>query len=140
MFGDYLGDLFEVPITIRLYQNGVLKETIPNIVPGSNGYKFYTLQSGSFRATITAPHFLTFAVQDLVIGFGQGSAFQATLINGDCSGDNYIGTDDYLILNGAYDLFKGDGGFDLRADLDGDGYIGTDDYLVLNKNFDLHGD
>ncbi len=140
VFGDYLGDLFEVPITIRLYQNGVLKETIPNIVPGSNGYKFYTLQSGSFRATITAPHFLTFAVQDLVIGFGQGSAFQATLINGDCSGDNYIGTDDYLILNGAYDLFKGDGGFDLRADLDGDGYIGTDDYLVLNKNFDLHGD
>jgi len=62
------------------------------------------------------------------------------LINGDCNGDNYIGTDDYLILNRSFGLRVGDPGFDPRADLDKDGLVGTDDYLILNKSFDLEGD
>jgi len=83
-------------------------------------------------------------------GLWQRVAFDATpegiqdlyllLPNGDCNGDNNIGTDDYLILNAAFDKALGQSSFDVRADLNGDDYVGTDDYLILNKNFDLTGD
>jgi|GEM_PF-3598122 len=63
-----------------------------------------------------------------------------TLLNGDCDGSNSIGTDDYLILNDAFDASEGDASYEQYADLNGDGYVGTDDYILLNKNFDLSGD
>lgn len=59
---------------------------------------------------------------------------------GDADGDNYIGTDDYLILNASFDLYKGDPGFDPRADFDGNGYVGTDDYYRMNAAWDQEGD
>ena len=62
------------------------------------------------------------------------------LINGDCDGNNSIGTDDYLILNAAFDKSLGDSGFDARGDLNRDDYVGTDDYLILNEFFDIDGD
>ena len=60
--------------------------------------------------------------------------------NGDCDRDNYIGTNDYLVLNATFDKWAGEPGFDDRGDLDGDGYAGSDDYLILSKNFDTYGD
>lgn len=75
-------------------------------------------------------------VADLGVNPG---AINLTLLNGDCDGDNYVGTDDYLILNKSFDKAVLDSGFDPRADLNRDGYVGTDDYLLLNKNFDLSG-
>lgn len=63
-----------------------------------------------------------------------------TLLNGDCDGSNSIGTDDYLIMNNAFDTSDGDAAYEKYADLNGDGYVGTDDYILLNKNFDLSGD
>ena len=63
-----------------------------------------------------------------------------SLKNGDCDGDNYIGTDDYLILNDSFDKVSEDITFDPRADLNLDNYVGTDDYLLLNANFDVTGD
>lgn len=62
------------------------------------------------------------------------------LVPGDCNGDNYVGTDDYLILNNAFDTSIGEPGFDPRADLDGDGYVGTDDYQIFNNEFDSTGE
>lgn len=62
------------------------------------------------------------------------------LLGGDANNDNYVGTDDYLIMNAAFDTFTGDAKFDVRADFLCDGYIGTDDYLILNANFDTLGD
>lgn len=76
----------------------------------------------------------------LQLGRKPVTELEVQLLNGDCNGDNYIGTDDYLILNDAFDTSLGDAGFDSRADLNGDGYVGTDDYLILNENFDLSGD
>lgn len=72
--------------------------------------------------------------------FGNATNIAVSVVNGDCNSNNYIGTDDYLILNAAFDTIVGDAGFDPRADLNGDGYVGTDDYLILNESFDLSGD
>ena len=71
---------------------------------------------------------------------GPVSGLNVSLINGDCDGDNTIGTDDYLLLNGAFDTVPGDALFDARADLNGDESVGTDDYLILNAVFDTSGD
>jgi|GEM_PF-4598279 len=60
-------------------------------------------------------------------------------LSGDADGDDYIGTDDYIILNSSFDKSKGDSGYDGRADFACDDYIGTDDYLLLNANFDVNG-
>lgn len=60
-------------------------------------------------------------------------------LSGDADGDDYIGTDDYIILNASFDKSKGDAGYDARADFACDDYIGTDDYLLLNANFDVSG-
>lgn len=62
------------------------------------------------------------------------------LIAGDLTGDNYVGTDDYLVLNDTFDLSTGDPNFAAVAEMTGDGYVGTDDYLLLSQNFDTFGD
>lgn len=62
------------------------------------------------------------------------------LVAGDLTGDNYVGTDDYLVLNDTFDLSTGDPNFAAVADMTGDGYVGTDDYLLLSNNFDTFGD
>lgn len=59
--------------------------------------------------------------------------------SGDCDNNNLVNTDDYLILNSSFDLFKGDSGYDARADLDYNDYVNTDDYLLLSNNFDEFG-
>ncbi len=62
------------------------------------------------------------------------------LLGGDCDGNNIVNTDDYLILNAAFDSGFGDAAYSQDADLNGDNYVGTDDYLMLNENFDTTGD
>ena len=71
---------------------------------------------------------------------GGNYAPTVSLLNGDVTEDNYVGTNDYLRINNAFDRFYGDAGYDFNADLNGDSYVGTDDYLILNANFDLTGD
>jgi|GEM_PF-6796540 len=63
-----------------------------------------------------------------------------TFLAGDCNNDDYITTDDYLILSESFDTAVGDAGFDARADIDGNGAVTTDDYLILSTNFDLSGE
>lgn len=150
ILGDYLGDPYKVPVTLKLYQNGVLKETIPNLVPGSNGYRFTTLLKGVFTVVVTAPHFLTRVVPNVTIEEGVVSGLDARLVNGDIDGDNVIGLFDYLALSEAFDSVSdmdGDSGtqdpspnWNPMADLDGDETISVFDYLVLSDNFDTQGD
>lgn len=77
---------------------------------------------------------------DLHLSSGTFESVNFSLVLGDCSGDNYVGTDDYLIFVSAMDSVSGDSNYDPRADLDGDGSVGTDDYLLLSANFDTYGD
>lgn len=107
--------------------------------------------SGTFSVTSAAPDgtydlivrgetTLKRRVKEVEVKSGAAANINVTLVNGDCDGDNFIGTDDYLILNSTFDKSLGDSGYDARADLDGDDYVGTNDYLILNANFDRSGD
>ena len=73
-------------------------------------------------------------------GGSNTNAGSFTLLNGDVTGDNYVGTDDYLQINFAFDSDPSSFRYRAAADLNGDEYVGTDDYLLLNGNFDLSGD
>lgn len=121
--------------------NGSVLET-RNIPLGPFGaFGFKTNLRGQILLRVKSSHWLR-SVQPFAQNHTDpgthGLAF--ALINGDCDGDNYIGTDDYLVLNGAFDTLLGDAGYDERADLDGDGYVGTDDYLIFSASFDQSGD
>jgi len=75
---------------------------------------------------------------------GNQTGLDFTSLNGDCNGDDFITTDDYLIISEHFDTFfdplDPNNGFDARGDLNYEGNITTDDYLILSNNFDLAGD
>ena len=76
------------------------------------------------------------------------SALEVNMKYGDLNQDNYIGTDDYLILSNLMDTtiddeyweYGPDGVPGSWADFNGDLAITTDDYLIFSSNFDLSGD
>lgn len=107
---------------------------------GFNGeFQFYTDRCNTIVLYCKGSKWLRKSFGKVPVGF-QSQYVTATLLNGDCNNDNVISTDDYLILNDAFDLSLGDAGFDPRADLNGDDYVGTDDYILLSDNFDREGD
>ena len=54
---------------------------------------------------------------------------------GDIDGDNYVGSADASVLNGAYGTYDGDPLYVREADFDDDGYIGSTDASFLNGNY-----
>lgn len=105
---------------------------------------------GDYRAHVEAPR----GIFDIRVKCGTGlskvfknvdfslgtEVIEAELINGDVNHDNYVGTDDYLLLSSAIDTAEGDANYLEDADLTGDGKVNTDDYLILNSSFDLYGE
>lgn len=121
----------------RRASDNVLVATVNEKVSGTGDFGFASsLPAGNYNVTVKGGTFLRKTVNGVDL---PTVLFGATLLNGDCDGSNYVGTDDYLILNQAFDTSLGEAGFDARADLDGSESVGTDDYLILNKNFDTGG-
>ena len=124
---------------VEVFENGTLRETVPLRIREDGAFGFVPSFKGQFVMKFKLLKGLKKAVN---VNFaGAPVAIPGfKMINGDCDGNNYIGTDDYLILNQSFDRLFGETGYDDRADLDGDGYIGTDDYLLFNDGFDTQGD
>jgi kexin len=138
---EFVGGKYGVPGVMEFWNGGIFASKIHDItinedgsydIPSTIGAKTYD------TVYLRVGHWLR-ARRDNITVSSSGALINWTLTNGDCDGNNYIGTDDYLILNSAFDSGKFDEDWDPRADLTGDGYVGTDDYLVLNKNFDKTG-
>jgi len=127
-------------ISVTFYHEGRPQETIENVTinnhDGTFGVK--TSRRGTVTVGIKGAHWLRATAVAQITNSG-GTMDMISMLNGDCDGNNDVGTDDYLIINGSFDLSLGDAGYDFRGDLNGDDYVGTDDYLILNKNFDKSG-
>lgn len=95
--------------------------------------------NGNYNLSIKTTHWLRDATT-VNTSSGSVSGVNFAPINGDCDENNFINTDDYLILSEAFDTSLEDEGFDAGADLDENGIINTDDYLILSGNFDNVGD
>jgi len=127
------------PVTIEIKDSNGVVDT-HNITLGFDRlYAVDTALTGLVSVRVKADHWLATVVTDVDTSIGQDN-LDITLRNGDCDGDNVVTTDDYLIINGAFDTQIGDALFDSRADLTDDGYVTTDDYLAFNSNFDVEGD
>lgn len=94
----------------------------------------------NYDIVVKVGHWLAKRVKSIYMESGLTGEVSASLLNGDCDGDNYIGTNDYLIVSNSFDKGLGEAGYDPRADLNNDGTVNTDDYLILNENFDTYGD
>lgn len=94
----------------------------------------------NYDIVIKVSHWLARRVKSIYMESGLNGEVSASLLNGDCNGDNYVGTDDYLVISDSFDKNLGETGFDPRADLNNDGTVNTDDYLILNETFDTYGD
>lgn len=128
----------ETPVAITFADDNGLALSSGITISGGVSTQFL-IPNGTSSLRLKTSHWLSDVAQP-VIGANGRAQFTFSLKNGDCDGNNFIGTDDYLILNGAFDLSIGDAGYDSRADLNGDHYVGTDDYLILNGNFDESGE
>lgn len=95
------------------------------------------LEAGSFSLRIKPQSALTTVLLGDEKGILTGSV---NCVNGDCNQDNYIGTDDYLILSRAYTSKLGEARYDARADLSGDEEISMLDYMILVDGFDTLGE
>lgn len=125
-----------VPMTFefRRASDNVLVATVNETVSSLGDFGFAKpVPNGNYKLRVDGR---TFLPREIEVTIGDNTYANISMLNGDCDGDDYVGTDDYLILNGAFDTSEGDAGFDARADLDGEGTVGTDDYLILNKAFD----
>lgn len=127
-------------ISVTFFHEGRPQETIENVTINNNDGTFgiKTSRRGTVTVGIKGSHWLRATAVATITNSG-GTMDIISMLNGDCDGNNDVGTDDYLIINGSFDLSLGDAGYDFRGDLNGDDYVGTDDYLILNKNFDKSG-
>lgn len=126
-------------IEISVIQNGSVVDTLHPTMDSAGKFEAVTTATGACDLRIKRTHWLSRLLDKKTLGVNT-TGLSVSLLNGDCDQSNYVGTDDYLILNGSFDLTSADAGFVAGADLDGDNYVGTDDYLILNKNFDLAGE
>lgn len=146
--GQYVGTAAGTQaFTFKVYSPpDTLRQTqVVNLTPsgaGSVAWSFtlgQSIKSDQIQIRVKGPTFLAKRTSNLNSAT-QTSAIAFTLLNGDVDNDNYVGTDDYLLMSSAFDTSTGDLGFLLGADLDKDGFVGTDDYLILSANFDNGGD
>lgn len=125
----FSGETMLVERHVTLNAEGAFETLLgPDVFPGS-----YTIRA-------KGSHWLAKKVANIEVARTGGQLGSLSLTNGDCDGDNAVGTDDYLILSNAFDLNPEDPTYDARADLNGDGSVSSDDYLIINQNFDTEGD
>lgn len=119
---------------------GTVYETGSVTLDASGNYSFQTTRTEGLRIMFKRLHWLRKSVFVNVNPDSGLANVNASLKNGDCNTDNYVGTDDYLLISKSFDLTTGSAGYEKYADLDENGYVNTDDYLILNANFDDYGD
>jgi|GEM_PF-6256660 len=152
--------ILDTPVKVKYRQVGNGNSTPPvsaGSVYDSVGQFALPIPSGSvdqlvlYSVYVKMPRFLSQKVVTTFDAFGNttnpvhtvgGDVFPgfSEALYGDCDNDDYIGTDDYLIVSNAFDTVEGDPLWDPRADLTQDGVVTTDDYLLVSANFDVFGD
>lgn len=130
-----------VTVTIRNVGSTTVLYTTTVTLNASGGYSFNKPSSynGTYDLSFQGSHWLRKVVGNVNFGSATTTA-NATLINGDCSGDNVVDSVDYFILSDAYETSVGDSAYNAAADLNGDGTVDSIDYFILSDAYELNGD
>ena len=121
-------EMFTKDVTTDAYGNF----TIPGIASGAYDIGIKARTTLSSLATG-----VEIEVPTTVVDFGE---IFGVLREGDITGDNYVGLDDYTLVGTAYDSVPGDDNWNEDCDFNCDGYVGLDDYTLVGTYYDQEGD
>lgn len=134
---DFVGNVAARTIDITIWdsERGSIVNTLTNVALDANGH--YSVNPGVFPGIydiqIKSSTFLSTFAND--VSYGSNAIVNATLVNGDCDGDDEVGPGDFGVLSGAYGSVDGDPNWNVGADLDGDGEVGPSDFGILSGNY-----
>ncbi|MBX7132736.1 MAG: hypothetical protein K1X67_08685 [Fimbriimonadaceae bacterium] len=134
VFGDFDGQVEGQPIQYWI-QSGdyIVAGTVLLDAQGKAAIPAADIEDGWYTLILKGSHWLT---KSNAIRLSGGAAqFAATLVNGDCDGDNEIGISDYALISFTWGLSEGDPGWEANVDLNGDSAIDIGDYAILSANF-----
>ena len=115
-------------------------QTITGLGSG-NTFSFNTTQAaGSYKLRIKGVNRFLAKSQALTLSGSGASGLSYSLGNGDCNGDNLVGTADFNILRAAWGATSSSSNWNEAADMNGDGVIGTADFNILRGNWGTVGD
>lgn len=98
------------------------------------------LPAGMYRVVLKGSHWLASTAGVVSSDPADHPGMNATLVNGDCDGDNEVGPGDFGALSSAFGSTDGDSNWNPDGDLDGDGEVGPSDFGILSANFGLAGE
>lgn len=135
---DFEGDVTTEPVMISVTDGTQSWDFMTNL-DANGGYSIKIPTTGTFDVRIKAGHWLTRAVNGVVVTTNT-TGVNAALTNGDVDGDNEVGGGDLSELAASFLLSVGEEGFNANADLNGDGEVGSSDLSILAANFLTSGD
>jgi len=140
--GDWIPDQSgkRVIVTIETPGGEVVRTLETRYQSSAGKFLVQNVDAGTYRVFVKSDLWLRKFVGEYTLGAADVNIGTHTLLGADANNDNTIGTDDYLVLNSAFDTTIGDPTYTPAADFNGDNAVSTDDYLILNKNFDITGD
>lgn len=143
MVAGYKGNISGLDVSADFY-NSITHELVGTSRMSQNSSGNYVVESplgpGIYDIAVRTKGSLVTRINAVGISYNAGITLPIALTLGDVDEDNYVGTDDYLILNDSFGLASVDPEYDARADLDGDAQVSTDDYLLINSSFDSYGE
>ena len=114
--------------------------TITGLGSGNTFNFSTTLAAGSYKLRIKGVNLFLAKSLPVTLTSSGASGLAYTLGNGDCNGDNVVGTADFNILRAAWGAIPTSSNWNVNADLNGDGVIGTADFNILRTAWGNIGD
>ncbi len=139
---DWLGDTSTKTVTLEVESGGSIVETISGVPLTAIGTYVanHTQAAGGYNVYIKGDTFLRKLITGVTFDALGAAGINATLINGDVSGNNEVGPEDFSLLSLAFGSFQGDPNYNAAADLNGDLEVGPADFSILAGSFGQFGD
>lgn len=96
--------------------------------------------AGTYKLRIRGINRFLASSQTITVTATGISGLSYTLLNGDASPDNVVGTADFNVIRAAWGALPTDPNWNEAADLNGDGVVGTADFNILRSNWGVLGD
>lgn len=137
---NFSGTMPTVTVEIRNPGSTTPLQTL-TVTPASNGsFTFNAPNAGTYDIAFKSSHWLRKVVANVVVSSSGATGVNASLINGDTTGDNVISLADFSAIRSAFGSTAASGNWNPNADLNGDGTVSLGDFSIMRTNFGLIGD
>lgn len=128
----------DLPVTFELRTPGTTDVIETSVAtPNPDGtFTFECISRGTFDVTAKTTRHLRDKNVNINIARAGASGLSFSVVPGDCSNDNFINLDDFLILAATYEVSPP---LDPNADFNGDNLVNLDDFLILAANYETGG-